>query len=269
VIEWESLALVEQTLMRGAFSGDRLATQMHRYGEALRWAGSANSLPRSHTADEIFALVPRFSESALGLAERELLFVREAAGPWIQDADPTLSGHILAAVLTEPSSWIWDPETGGRYFLDAPQAVRERWRTDALPATKIQDLPDFGALSKAQREILVCAIEGSGMLTGMFGIWDDPPGELDEAERAAWIDRQLAPLTEFVRKGWIEVRHLPGDGSYTVIGLEALSEAFADPVLRLGGDDMFIGATCVFTLAGGAVWRGRQGRDWNRVLRIE
>jgi hypothetical protein len=107
------------------------------------------------------------------------------------------------------------------------------------------------------------------MLTGMFGIWDDPPGELQEAERAAWVDRQLAPLTEFVRKGWIEVRCLPGDGSYTVIPLEALGEALADPGLRLGGDDMFIGATCVFTLAGGAVWRSGWNSDWNRVLRIE
>jgi hypothetical protein len=269
VIEWRSLTLIEQTLMRGAFSGHRLANQIHHYGEALRWTGSADSLPHSYTTDEVLALVPRFSEAALGLAARGLLFVREAAGPWAQDADPTLSGHVLAAVLTEPGSWIWEPGTGGRYFLDAPRAVRERWWTDALPAAEIQDLPDFGALSKAQREILVCAVEGSGMLTGMFGIWDDPPGELEAAERAAWIDRQLAPLTEFVHKGWIEVRYLPGDGSYTVIPLEALSEAFADPVLRLGGDDMFIGATCVFTLAGRAVWRRGWSRDWNRVLRIE
>ena len=269
MIERQSLTLIEQTLMRGALSGDRVADQIHHYGEALRWADSADSLPRSNTTDEIFALVPRFSESALGLAERELLVLREATGSWIQDADPTLSGHVLAAVLTEPGSWIWDQGTGGRYFLDAPRAVRERWRTDALPAAEVQDLPDFGALSKAQREILVCAMEGSGMLTGMFGIWDDPPGELEEAERAVWIDRQLAPLAEFVRKGWIEVRYLPGDGSYTVIGLEALREAFTDPVLRLGGDDMFIGATCVFTLAGRAVWRSGWSRDWNRVLRIE
>jgi hypothetical protein len=44
-----------------------------------------------------------------------------------------------------------------------------------------------------------------------------------------------------------------------------LSEAFADPALRLGGDDMFIGATCVFTLAGRAVWRSGWSRDWNRI----
>ena len=255
MIEWESLTLIEQTLMRGALSGDRLANQIHHYGEAVRWADLAGSMPRSYTTDEVLALVPRFSEAALGLAERELLLLRDVTGPWIQDADPTRSGHVLAAVLTEPGSWIGEPGTDGRYFLDAPQAVRERWWTDALPVAEIQDLPDFGALSKAEREILVCTLEGSGMLTGMFGIWDAPPGELEEAERAAWIGRQLAPLTEFVRKGWIEVRYLPGDGSYTVIGLEALSEAFADPVLRLGGDDMFIGATCVFTLAGRAVWR--------------
>ena len=104
-----------------------------------------DSLPRRYTTDEILALAPRFSEAALGLAERELLFLREATGPWIQGADPTRSGHVLAAVLMEPGSWIWDPETGGRYFLDAPRAVRERWWTDALPAAEIQDLPDFGA----------------------------------------------------------------------------------------------------------------------------
>ena len=267
--EWQSLTLIEQTLMRGALHGERVANQIHHYGEALRWAGLTGSLPRSYTTDEILALVPRFSESALGLAERDLLFLRKAAGPWIQDADPTVSGHALATVLTEPGAWIWDPGTGGRYYLEAPQTVREQWWTDALPTAEIQDLPDFGALSKAQREILVCAIEGSGMLTGMFGIWDDPPGELEAAEHAEWIDRQLAPLTEFVRKGWIEVRYLPGDDSYTVIPLEALHEAFADPVLRLGGDDMFIGATCVFTLAGRSVWRSGWSRDWNRVLRIE
>ena len=104
-----------------------------------------DSPPRSYTTDEILALAPRFSEAALGLAERELLFLREATGPWIQDANPTLSGHVLAAVLTEPGSWIWDPETGGRYFLDAPRAVRARWWTDALPAAEIQELPNFGA----------------------------------------------------------------------------------------------------------------------------
>jgi hypothetical protein len=268
VIEWKSLTLIEQTLMRGALSGHRVANQIHHYGEALRWADSADSLPRSYTTDEVLALVPQFSAAALGLADRDLLFLRETIGPWIQDTDPTLSGHALAAVLSEPGSWIWDPETGGHYFLDAPQAVRERWWTDALPATEVRYLPEFGELSKAQREILVCAVEGSGMLTGMFGIWEDPPGELEEAERAAWIDRQLAPLAEFVRKGWIEVRHLPGDDSYTVIPLAQLSEAFADPVLRLGGDDMFIGATCVFTLAGRDVWRSGWSRDWNRILRI-
>ena len=60
MIEWQSLTLIEQTLMRGALSGDRLANQIHHYGEALRWADLAGSLPRSYTTDEALALVPRF-----------------------------------------------------------------------------------------------------------------------------------------------------------------------------------------------------------------
>uniref|UniRef100_A0AAU2UY07 Uncharacterized protein n=1 Tax=Streptomyces sp. NBC_00003 TaxID=2903608 RepID=A0AAU2UY07_9ACTN len=57
------------------------------------------------------------------------------------------------------------------------------------------------------------------MLTGAFGIWQDPPADPGSMECLDWVDRQLAPLLPFVRNGWIEVRHLPDASSdaFTVI----------------------------------------------------
>jgi hypothetical protein len=89
----------------------------------------------------------------------------------------------------------------------------------------------MGETEHAAREVLVCAAEASGMLTGAFGIWPDPPARLETNERQAWIEEQLAPLLSFVRTGLIEVRHFPSGDSdaYTVIAADSLGEALADP----------------------------------------
>jgi hypothetical protein len=119
--------------------------------------------------------------------------------------------------------------------------------------------------------VLVCAAEFSGMLTGPFGIWADPPSGLDSTQLLEWADQQLAPLLPFVRNGWIEVRHLPEADSdtFTVIPLENLRTALTDPAVRYEGDDWGVGITCVFTYTGLAVWDGPWSREWHKRLNFD
>jgi hypothetical protein len=109
------------------------------------------------------------------------------------------------------------------------------------------------------------------MLTGQFGIWPDPPFGLDGAMVLEWADHQLAPLLPFARNGWMEVHHYPDEGSdaFTVIPLENLRSALADPAVRYEGDDWGVGLTCVFTYAGWAVWRGGWSREWAKRLTFD
>lgn len=271
VDSWESLTIAEQTLMRRAISGYSLAGTVQNYGVALRWAGVADAPPpRSYTEDEQRALVPRLATVALDLAERGLLTVHE--GESYRAVPPVLVvGQELVEVLTDPISWLWSPGPRRHFSLTAPQAVGERWFDGAHPTADTSALPTWDELSVEEREILVCAAEFSGMLTGAFGIWEDPPAALGTAERLAWVDRQLAPLLPFVREGWIEVQHCPDEGSdaFTVIPLEDLRTALADPAIRYEGDEWGIGVGCLFTYAGLAVWRGGWGDEWGRRLDFE
>ncbi|MFC0842186.1 hypothetical protein ACFH04_00300 [Streptomyces noboritoensis] len=128
--------------------------------------------------------------------------------------------------------------------------------------------PPWDELTIAGRGVLVCAAETSGMLTGAFGIWPDPPADLGSMERLDWVDRQLAPLLSFVRNGWIEVRHTPDAASdaFTVILLGGLRSALADPAVRYEGDDWGVGVGCIFTYTGLAVWRGGWSTAWSSRL---
>ncbi|MFB7511111.1 hypothetical protein, partial [Streptomyces broussonetiae] len=119
-------------------------------------------------------------------------------------------------------------------------------------------------------QVLVCAAEASGMLTGPFGIWEDPPSDLSGTERLDWVDRQLAPLVPFVRAGWIEVQHHPDTDSdaFTVIPLGGLCSALADPIVRYEGDDWGVGIGCTFTYAGLAIWRSGWSRAWSSRLNV-
>jgi hypothetical protein len=85
----------------------------------------------------------------------------------------------------------------------------------------------------------------------------EPPDELDDTARTAFIDEQIAPLHQMVRNGWIEVHHVTATDStdYTVIPLQGLHEALADPAIRYQGDEWGIGLTCILTHAGVAVSR--------------
>lgn len=267
---WDSLTIAEQTLMRRAISGYALAGMVQNYGVALRWAGAEGAPPpRSYTEDEQRALVPYLAATALDLAERGLLTIQEGESCLSEPPVP-VAGPELHEVLTDPANWIWTPKRVRHFGLAAPQPVREHWFDGAHPAADTSALPTWDELSLGQREVLVCAAEASGMLTGEFGIWEDPPADLDTARRLAWVDDQLAPLIPFVRDGWIEVQHYPHehDDAFTVIPLDDLRTALADPALRYEGRDC-VGVGCLFTYAGLAVWRGGWSGEWGRRLTFD
>ncbi|MDH6576462.1 hypothetical protein [Kitasatospora sp. MAP5-34] len=259
---WDALTFAEQTLMRRAMFGNGLAWTIQQYGIDLRWAGAEGAPTlRNYTEDEERALVPQLAAAALGLVGRGLMTIRVRQGHFPAASDPVLTGVELREVLADPANWRWESKASRNFDLAATESATEQWRAAASPKVASDALPAWDELSIGQREVLVCAMEGSGMLTGPFGIWEDLPTELGSADRAEWVDHQLAPLLPFVRDGWIEVRHLPGASSdaFTVIPLDELHAAFADPVLRYDGDDgddWGVGLTCVFTHAGLAVMRG-------------
>ncbi|WP_405773865.1 hypothetical protein [Streptomyces sp. NBC_00859] len=268
---WVSLTIAEQTLMRRAISGYSLAGMVQNYGVALRWAGAAQAPPlRSFTEDEQRALVPQLACVALDLAERGLLTVHE--GECHRAVAPAqVAGPELHEVLTDPANWLWAARPRRHFSLAAPQPVCEHWFDDAHPTANTGALPTWDELSVEEREILVCAAEASGMLTGAFGIWEDPPADLDSAERLAWMDRQLAPLLPFVRRGWVEVQHCPDEDSdaFTVIPLDEIRAALADAAIRHEGQEWGIGVGCIFTYAGLAVWRGGWSSEWGRRLNFD
>lgn len=271
---WDDLTIAEQTLMRRAISGYQLAGMVQNYGAALRWSGAVHALLlRSFTEDEQRALVPQLAAVALDLATHGLLGIHEVHGPSPTDADRLLTGQELHEVLAEPANWLWTSSPTRRFKLTAPRSVREHWFDGAYPTADTSDLPTWAELTIAQRKVLVCAAEASGMLTGAFGIWDDPPAALDAAERLAWVDRQLAPLIPFVRNGWIEVHHRPEADSdaLTVIPLENLSAAMTDLAIRHedDSDDMFVGVSCTFTYTGLAVWRSGWNSAWAARLNFD
>lgn len=268
---WESLTIAEQTLMRRAISEYSLAGMVQNYGVALRWAGSADAPPpRSFTEDEQRALVPHLAAAALDLADHGLLTVHEGESHRAV-APVLLAGPELHEVLTDPANWLWSTRPRRHLHLTAPQPVRDHWFDDAHPTADTSALPTWDELSVEQREVLVCANEASGMLTGAFGIWEDLPADLGTTELLAWVDQQLAPLSPFVREGWIEVQHRPDAGSdaFTVIPLDGLRTAFTDPAIRYQGDAWGVGIDCIFTYAGLAVWRGGWADAWGRRLTFD
>lgn len=227
--------------------------------------------PRSYTEEEQRALVPRLAAVALGLVEQDLLTVHEMVGPLGKTIATVLVGSELHEVLTEPANWLWPPDPARRFTLGAPQPVREYWFDGAYPTADTSGLPTWDELSLPQWEVLVCAAESSGMLTGPFGIWQDPPADLDATGRLAWIDRQLDPLLPFVLDGWIEVQHHPDAHSdaYTVIRAEHLRSALDDPSIRYEGDDWGVGVGCIFTYTGLAIWRGGWSRAWSKRMILD
>jgi hypothetical protein len=220
---------------------------------ALRWSGVPGVPSRSYTDDEQRRLVPTLAEVALDLAARDLLAVARCVD-FGRVREPVAVGGALRGVLTDPVNWIWRPGTAASYQLNAPRHVHERWFADAYPTADRADLPAWEQLSRAEREVLVCAAEASGMLTGVFGIWPDPPAGLGLADRQAWVERQAAPLLSLVRADLIEVRHYPGGDAYTVIPANMIGQALADPAIR-DGEDWGTGVGCVFTFDGLAIWR--------------
>ncbi|WP_354644354.1 hypothetical protein [Kitasatospora camelliae] len=270
---WDESTTAERTLLRAALWEQRLAGTAQRYGTELRWAGAAG-VPalRSLTVAEQRALVPELAAAALGLAERGLLTVRVRKGVGAGPSDPLLDGAELRAVLADPGNWLWQASPYREFDLRTPEGVADLWYPVAFPVAEVDGLPSWDGLPRDRQEVLVCAAESSGLLTGPFGIWEGLPGGLDGADREAWVEGQLAPLVPFVREGWIEVRHFAAESedAFTVVPLEGLRAAFADPVLRHdGGSDWGVGFTCVFTHAGLAVWRAGWGAAWGSRLAFD
>ncbi|WP_438290362.1 hypothetical protein [Streptomyces sp. HUAS TT7] len=157
-------------------SQDPLAGVTQTYGTALRWAHAEEAPPpRSYSEAEQRGLVPLLGAVLRSLVERDLVIVREVEGMSPSPSDPVLTGDALHAVLKDPVNWLWSPASDRRFSLATPDAVRRHWADDACPAVDTGGFPAWDGLSRAQREVLVCAAEASGMLTGPFGIWEDLP----------------------------------------------------------------------------------------------
>ena len=269
---WDSLTVSEQALLRRALQRGSLAGGVQQYGTDLRWAGVEGAPLRTYTDDEQRALVPRLAAVASELVDRGLIVVRAVQGARDDATDPVLTGAGLWEVLEESDNWLSGQGPSGSFSLAATDVAIAQWLEAVQPTLDTGGLPGWEDLSVDQRRVLVCAVEGSGWLTGPFGIWEDLPADLDAAGRAEWVDRQLAPLLPFVRAGWIEVRHVPaaGGGAYAAVPLGELRAAFADRELRYDdGDDWGVGFTCVFTYAGLAIWRGGWSAGWARRLTFD
>ncbi|MEE4541393.1 hypothetical protein V2S66_05355 [Streptomyces sp. V4-01] len=265
---WDSLTIAEQTIMRRALSEDSLAGVVQNYGVALRWAGAEEAPPpRSYTDDEQRALIAGLAAAALDLGERGLLTLCEGEGH--RPVAPTLlTGAQFHDVLTDPANWLRSARPRRHLCFRASESAREHWLDDAHPTADTNGLPTWYELTVEEREVLVCAAETSGMLTGPFGIWEDPPAGLSPTQRLTWVGEQLAPLLPFVRQGWIEVQHYPDAHSdaFTVIASDELRTALADPAVRYEGDEWGVGVGCIFTYTGLAVWRGGWSNEWGRRL---
>lgn len=255
--DWDSLTLAEQTLLRGGARNGPPAWVPENYSTARRWAGYADAPLRSLTAEESEQLAAELRPVALDLHDRGELFVAEERGRrWPLDLHP-LPPADQHAYLADPDNWRHGPAGERRIVLDVPPAVREHLTSfvDRL------DAKDHPTLGEAENELIVCAYEYSGWLTGPFGIWDDLPPDLDHAARLAFVDEEMAPLLPMVRNGWIEVHHVAAAGSheYTVLPLERLREALTDPAIRYEGDEWGVGVTCCLTYAGVAISRRPRG----------
>ncbi|MFF7237696.1 hypothetical protein [Streptomyces collinus] len=255
--KWTSMAVAEQALLRRAMQKHQLAGMVQYYGAALRWAGDAEAPPlRSYTQAEARELVPRLAEAALGLVERGLLDVRQASGPWSAPSDPALSRRELHGVLTDPDQWIPTELSPDRIWLSVPEAVDARFRADAFPAPQSGGFPPAEERTAVEEELLVCALEASGWLTGPFGVLRSPEAEWSLGERLVWVEPQVAPLVQWVDKGWIEVCYVldPKKG-YMVIPACELLATLADPAVWHDDEDWGVGVTCHFTDAGLGAWR--------------
>jgi len=268
---WKSLNLAGQALMRRALWEWSLAGVIQDYGAALRWAGAGTAPPpRSYTEDEQRALVPQFAAVAVDLAERGLLSVLRGKG--LRDpAASVVAETELRQTLADSAYWLWAPGAQQVLSLTVPPSVDDDWFDGRFPPVDTSALATWDELSPEQREVLVCAEEGSGWFTGPFGVWEDPPPELDANQRLAWVKKQIAPLVPFVRDGWIEVRHHPVEDSdaFTVIGLNELPTALADPTIRYDGDAWGVGVSCTFTDTGEAVWNAAWAKTWAQRLRLD
>ena len=261
---WGSLTFAEQTLMRQAMKDCPLIAVVQIHGMELRWAGAADAPPmRSYTDTEQRDVIPLLAGAAVALVDRGMLLIKEGRNTLPSRSDVVTSSAAREA-LADLTNWIWDPKNAHRFALAIPEAFRERWQDEAWPKADATGFPTWSDLTVAERDIVICAFEVSGWLTGPFGNWPDPTADLDETESLAFIDAQLAPLIPFVRSGWMEVHHVPDADSFTftVIPPEDLRAALADPAIRYQGDEWGIGVTCNFTYAGYALMCGGA---WSRT----
>jgi hypothetical protein len=257
---WSELSAVEQSLMRGGLRKRRTTGTIQAHGMVLRWTGAqAAPLIRGYTSAEQHELIPEFADAAANLVAQDLLEVRAMSGDHLrEDADPAVPREDLDRVLYELATWIWNAEQQSSHWLDASQAAHRDWYQPAYFSTACSDRLAYRELNELQRAIIVSAMEASGMLTGPFGIWDQPEPELTPAARSAVVDEMLAPLLPFVRDGLLEVqfRSDARSDAYTVIPLDELRTAFTGAEIWRDREeaDFFEGAHAVFTLAGYATW---------------
>ncbi|GAA2125924.1 hypothetical protein GCM10009759_78130 [Kitasatospora saccharophila] len=253
VESWDDLSVTEQVLVRRAVDGTSPRGSAAHVTAVLRWAGSSE-VPRRRNASpaEELARVPDLVAAAHRLVAGGWLTVRRALStPFVQEDGPEVTGPELAQVLADPATWLLprhDQNDLPVLSLRATAEGRRRWEAAAYapgaPGT-VHELE----LTDDEDSIVVCAMEASGWLTGLWGVLAETPAELVGEELRAFVAADIAPLVRLVRAGMIEVLHVAERGAEgTVVPLEDLLDALCDRELRRDdGDEVEVGFTCVLT----------------------
>ncbi|WP_229900940.1 hypothetical protein, partial [Streptomyces capoamus] len=197
-------------------------------------------------------------ETALDLVGRGLIEVRVADGARPGTTGPVLGGQEVQEVLSAQERWMTTTTSMGAVWLSAPEAVHARWQADAFPAPASGGFPPPGERTPVEETLLICTAEASGWLTGPYGVLESPEDGSGRDESLAWVEPQIAPLIQWVERGWIEVHYYPGrNGSFTVIPARELLTTLAAPAVWHEDGDWGEGVTCEFTDAGLGAWRSR------------
>ncbi|MFD7728933.1 hypothetical protein ACFV6F_00905 [Kitasatospora phosalacinea] len=252
---WDGLSVTEQVLVRRAVDGTSPRGSARHVTAVLRWAGSPE-VPRRRNASpaEELARVPELAAATYRLVAGGWLTVRRAPSTaFVQEQEdgPAVTGPELAQVLADPATWLLprrDRSDLPVLSLRATAEGRRRWEAAAY-APGAPGTVHERELTADEEAVVVCAMEASGWLTGLWGVLAEPPAELVGEELRAFVAADIASLVRLVRAGTIEVLHVAERGAEgTVVPLEELLDALCERELRCDdGDEVEVGFTCILT----------------------
>ncbi|GLW73319.1 hypothetical protein Kpho02_56180 [Kitasatospora phosalacinea] len=253
VQSWDDLSVTEQVLVRRAVDGTSPRGSAMHVTAVLRRAGSPG-VPRRRNASpaEELARVPELAAAAHRLVAGGWLTLRRALSTaFVQEDGPAVTGPELARVLADPATWLL-PRDGRNDLpvlsLRATAEGRRLWEAAAYAPGAPGTVHEW-ELTADEEAVVVCAMEASGWLTGLWGVLVEPPADLAGEELRAFVAADAAPLLRLVRAGAVEVLHVAERGAEpAVVPPEDLLDALCDRELRRDdGDEVEVGFTCVLT----------------------